>query len=48
MITNFIMSALLKVLDDPKVDTFAENLADKVATKIIAALGDDLKGLLDK
>jgi hypothetical protein len=48
MISNFIVSALLKVLDDPKVDQFVENLADKVATKVIAALGDDLKGLLDK
>ena len=48
MITNFIVSALLKVLDDPKVDQFAENLADKVAMKVITALGDDLKGLLDK
>jgi hypothetical protein len=48
MITNFIMSALLKVIDDPKVDQFVEKLADKVAMKVIAALGNDLKGLLDK
>ena len=48
MITDFIVKALLKVIDDPKVELFVENLADKVAIKVVAALGTDLKGLLDK
>lgn len=48
MLSGLFTSVLLKLIDDPKIDEFAEKIADKVAMKIIAALGNDLKGLLDK
>lgn len=48
MLTKLFTTALLKVLDDKKVDEFAEKVADKVAMKVINAVLTDLKNHLGK
>lgn len=46
MLSKIFTSVLLKVLNDEKLDDWAEKVADKVAMKVIDAIASDLKNHL--